>query len=377
MNALVLIVDDDDANLVVCEAALGDALDVVTAQSGARALEILTEREVAVLVTDQRMPGMTGVELCERVRDLSPDTIRILITAYSDLKAAIDAINRGQVRRYLRKPWEPEELLTEIRDAIDVYQMHHRLREAEQRLRRTEQIYAMGVAAAGLSHEIRNPLSWIANNFSFVSEAIGELKQDGAAGAIQPAQFGAKLCEIEEALADLGEGVQRLKGVVENMEPWSRRAPDPDDDVDLADVTRLSLRLMDHQLRRSASLVVSSGGTAVVRGSSAKLNQVVVNLLANAVQAFGDRPREHNRVSVAVGQDDGRAYVEVADNGPGVPAPIEGRIFEPFFTTKGEQGTGLGLAICQRIAREHGGDIRFRRREGGGACFRLTLPLKG
>ena len=93
-----MFVDDDEANLVVCEAALGDDFDVQTASSAADALKVFEERDVAVLVTDQRMPGVTGVELCEQVKERSPDTIRILITAYSDLKAAIEEFRRRRRR---------------------------------------------------------------------------------------------------------------------------------------------------------------------------------------------------------------------------------------------------------------------------------------
>ena len=123
MGAKILFVDDDEGNLVVCEAHCSPEFEVLTAQSAEDALVLLSKEEVGVVVADQRMPGVSGVELLERVRDEYPDAVRILITAYSDLSSAIGAINRGQVRRYLRKPWQPEELIAVLRDAIDVYEM--------------------------------------------------------------------------------------------------------------------------------------------------------------------------------------------------------------------------------------------------------------
>jgi response regulator RpfG family c-di-GMP phosphodiesterase len=121
MNPKVLFVDDDESNLLVCEAVCGDDFDVLTAQSGAVALELMRLHEVGVVVSDQRMPSMSGVELLERVRSEFPDTVRVLVTAYSDVHAAIDAINRGRVRRYLKKPWEAEELKAEVADALERY----------------------------------------------------------------------------------------------------------------------------------------------------------------------------------------------------------------------------------------------------------------
>ena len=108
MTAHVLFVDDEEPNLVVFEAVCGDDFPVLTASSGAAGLELMREHEIGVVLTDQRMPGMTGIELLEKVETEYPETIRLLITAYSDLQAAEDAINRGHVRRYMRKPWEPE-----------------------------------------------------------------------------------------------------------------------------------------------------------------------------------------------------------------------------------------------------------------------------
>ena len=158
MNAKVLFVDDDEANLVVCEAACGDEFDVVTATSAEAALACMQREEVGVIVADQRMPGTTGVELLERVRVEYPDTVRVLITAYSDIQAAIAAINRGRVRRYLRKPWEPGELKAELKDALDIYAMSRKLSAMEVRLRETERVDALGIVAASIAYEMKNPM---------------------------------------------------------------------------------------------------------------------------------------------------------------------------------------------------------------------------
>src|SRR5574341_1104091 len=126
MKPHVLFVDDDESNLVVWEAGCADRFAVLTAGSAARALEMLRSREVGVVLADQRMPGTTGIELLERVRDEFPDVVRMLITAYSDLNAAIDAINRGHVWRYLGKPCALSQLRSELSGALEVYELRAR-----------------------------------------------------------------------------------------------------------------------------------------------------------------------------------------------------------------------------------------------------------
>ena len=111
----ILYVDDDSENLVVFEALCAGRFDTLTAESGQEALTILGREEIGVLLADQRMPGMTGVELAERASKDYPDVVRILITAYTDLSEAVDAINRGQIRSYLRKPWDQQELLATLK----------------------------------------------------------------------------------------------------------------------------------------------------------------------------------------------------------------------------------------------------------------------
>ncbi len=372
MSRVVLFVDDDEANLVVCEATIGDEFTVVTESSPHRALEILRSSEVAVLVSDQRMPEMSGVELCRRAAVESPETIRILITAYSDLKAAIEAINDGQVRRYLKKPWEPEELATEIRGALEVYDLNSRLSYAEERLRETERVYSLGVVSAGLAHEVRNPLGWLSNNVDFLSETMAEMK------ATQPAsgeQLVSRLNELEEALEDIKLGVRRIADIVKSVEsPALQRTSAKSELVDLSEVVQFSLRLVNPEVRRRARIEVHESGPLMVVGSSTELSQIVTNLVINALQAVGSRQRSKNLVSLELTGTAEHVVLKVRDNGPGIPEGKRHRIFDPFFTTKTNGGTGLGLAISRTIAVQLGGQLEVENSPEGGACFALRLP---
>src|SRR5687768_7367869 len=116
----ILYVDDEASNLVALRYALEDQFTIITSQQPEEALRLLASEEIAVLIADQRMPGMTGAEVCARARQIRPDTVRIILTAYADMHAAVDAINRGQVTRYLTKPFRNEELIEVVRTAIDL-----------------------------------------------------------------------------------------------------------------------------------------------------------------------------------------------------------------------------------------------------------------
>jgi two-component system, NtrC family, sensor kinase len=375
MNPKILFVDDDESNLLVCEAVCGDEFDVLTAQSGAVALELMRAHDVAVVVSDQRMPQMSGVELLERIHMEFPDTVRLLVTAYADANAAIDAINRGRVRRYLKKPWEPGELKAEIADGLDRYLTGRRVRELERRLIQTERVYALGIVAAGIGHELRNPISWISTNLQHSLTELADL--DAALAARDLALAGAKLDEVRAALQDANTGAERVVEIVSAIQLSMVRSSTENERVTLEEVARLGLRLVDGDLRRAAHVDLQVQSQALVSGARTQLCQIVVNLLVNAIHAVSRVPVAQAVIHVRIVSDQRVAYLEVADCGPGVPDQDRDRIFDPFFTTKPGVGTGLGLAISRKIALELGGSLEVDRdRRLGGAVFRLSLPAQ-
>jgi C4-dicarboxylate-specific signal transduction histidine kinase len=374
--AKVLFVDDGEANLIVCEAACADSFEVITALDGEQALERMRVHEVGVVIADQRMPGMSGVELLERIRLEYPDTVRLLMTAYADMPAAIDSINRGQIRRYLKKPWKPEELKAEIQEALDWYSTNRRLHELEQRLIQTERVYALGIVAAGIGHELRNPISWISSNLQHSLSELAEVSELLAIQAGQGPELSVKVEEVRAALSDATNGVERVQEIVSGIEMSMVKPTSELDVVELAEVLRLSLRLVGGPLKRSARLDIDIDSAPRVRGSSTQLSQIVLNLLVNAFQAVAEQPPERRVVSARLHSEGGFAQLEIADAGPGVAEADSERIFDPFFTTKPGVGTGLGLAISRRIAEELGGKLLVSRDPVlGGAVFRLSLAL--
>jgi two-component system NtrC family sensor kinase len=374
MSPKVMFVDDDESNLLVCHAVCGDEFDVLTASSGIEALALMRSHEVAVVVTDQRMPFMSGVELLEHVRNEFPDVARVLVTAYTDAQGAIDAINRGRVRRYLKKPWDPGELKAELMDGLERYSTQRRIKELERRLVQTERVYALGIVAAGIGHELRNPISWIATNLSHSLTEITELQRAIELG--EGARAVAKLDEIRAALQDASIGTERVIEIVSAIQLSMVRPASESEFTDLEEVVRLALRLVEGDLRRTAHVELVVENNARVSGSRTQLSQIVVNLLVNAVHAVSKTPLDRAVISVTIGADESQTRLEIADTGPGVPEQDYERIFDPFFTTKPGVGTGLGLAISRKIALDLGGTLEVGRHPRlGGAAFRLSLPV--
>lgn len=370
MNHPILYVDDDPSNLIVLEAALEGVLPVLTAPSGPAALDIMRKTEVAVLLTDQRMPGMSGVDLAEVVRTEFPETIRMIVTAYSDLNAAIEAINRGQVHLYLRKPWDARELRLSLDMARERYLMGRRLHDMEGRLVATERIYSLGVIAAGLAHEIRNPLSALQTNLQFVSSALSSLAARLAdrGDGIQASE----VADLEEPLADCERAAANILEITRSVELTSRQSDDGL--VDLAEVVNLATRSIRSQIMRVGEVELLFEPVPAVRGSRTRLGQVVLNLVMNALESMDPARRRENRVVVRLYGNEKTQSLEVEDNGPGIQPKALVNIFDPFFTTKTNGGSGLGLAISKRIVDELGGNIEVKSEVGVGTRFTVTLP---
>ena len=373
MNDTILYIDDDESNLLVLKATCSGELNVITASSGAEGLDILADREVAVLLVDQRMPGMTGVEVFEVAQEKYPDSVRILITAYTDLTEAIAAINRGHIRRYLRKPWEPEELKAALKEAVEIFQTRKKIAELETRLLETERTYALGVVAAGVAHELRNPLAAMSMNLELARmrlDAMNRSLADG--GSVDPSH----LLSLGKALEKLEGAADNAKKIAEGLELSNRRR-DLELTADLAEILDLTLKFMRAALLKRARLQIDTDPVPVVQGSPQELGQVLINLLVNAMQAVPDRAASENLVGVRLAPASELGWVElqVYDNGEGIPEEVLGRVFDPFFTTKTQGGTGLGLAISKRIVEESGGTISADSETGTGTSFTVRLPV--
>jgi two-component system, NtrC family, sensor kinase len=375
MKCRVLYVDDEPANLVVFEAACANDFDVLTEANAERAMEVMRRAEVAVLMTDQRMPGTTGVALAAAVREEFPDTIRMLVTAYADLDSAIDAINLGQVHRYLRKPWDIRDLRAALKEACDLYRRNRELADLRRRLLETERVYAIGVVASSIGRELTRPIGHL-------NEALGTARHLVAAVTGAPDLVGKRVRSDAEAadgeLANAQVFSGRILELLRGIDLPLRQRPREDDKVALDQVIRLVLKVLRGEFRERAQIKLDVKPAELVRGSSASLSQVILNLLVNALQSFavepGRPPRAENLVTLRLFPRDASVCVEVEDNGAPIPAESLALLFEPLRNPGAQGGNRWGLAISKRIVEELGGRIEAERLAEGGTRLRLVLP---
>jgi len=374
MTAHVLFVDDERPNLAVFTAMCGEDFPVLTAPSAGAAIELMRQHEVGVVLSDQRMPDVTGVQFLEQVRAEFPDTVRMLVTAYADLSATIDAINKGHVRRYIRKPWDAEELKAHLAEAMARYQTQREMHAVERRLLETERVYGLGVIASSLAAELREPAATVAREISSARDLLRVGLDSTPPGTDTEARaLRARMAQADEALVDAVGAVDAMMGLVRGIElPTHAREENV---VDLRNLVRLTLRILRSELREVGEVKIELTSVPDVRGSSVKLGQVVVNLLVNAVRAVADKARRDRFISVRLASEGSSVQLEVEDNRDEPVSSDLAASFDPLSKRERFVGTALGLAISKRIAEELSGRIDAETRASGRTLFRLTVPV--
>jgi two-component system sensor histidine kinase/response regulator len=375
----VLLVDDEAFNLKVLRSFLDEAWHVHEATSGAQALAIGAEVPLDVIVADQRMPGMSGVDLLEEFRRRRPDVAGIVLTGYADMQALESAINRANVFRFLRKPWEPADVLQAVEQAsAQVVQRRtieklvgllarrseelrgsvDQLKTQQQLLLGLERLGTIGQLASGITHDLRN-----------VMVALRTAEWEMAQSAVSPA--------LRETMTVGLSGVDNLLSMLQTIHEYARtgsltlqvKVVDPEAVVKDA----IAISRMDLLFRMRKVVCAVAPELPRLRADRQKLTQVLVNLVRNALHATADG------AAVRVGArvvESGEVEFAVEDDGPGVSPERREKLFQPFASTKGEQGLGMGLYMAKLIVESHHGRIRLADRPRG-ARFEVVLPAMG
>ena len=249
-------------------------------------------------------------------------------------------------------------------------------KKLESQLMVSDRMASVGTLAAGVAHEINNPLAAVIANLDFVAESA-RAAVDGD-GILAPPRSAAWLREeIRGPIRDAREAAQRMRFIVRDLKVFSRASDDePPGPVDVNPLMESSLRMANNEIRHRARVVRQYGLVPAVASNEARLGQVFLNLLVNASQALPDGRVELNEILVSTRREGDRVIIEVTDTGMGIPPEVVGRVFDAFFTTKAVgAGTGLGLAISHRLVANMGGELTVESRVGQGSTFRVSLPV--
>jgi len=375
----ILVVDDEPRSAELMKRALFSLGEVEMALTGEDAWEIARRGGIDLVISDQHMPGMSGVELLERVAELDEFTGRVVLTGYADIDAAVAAINGGRVHAYLTKPCPPEQLEVIARSVMervrlarenerlvhDLSQMIRKLKktlgslaESQQRVVASERLAAIGRMSAMIVHDMRGPLSVLRSSGSEVIRAAKTAHssdlQDLGVGIIEESD---RLNRICSELLEVARASER------EIQPSEK---------DLDDVVRAALAQVVEQASLAGVRVeLDLGCGARVPIDEDHVRRALLNLAGNAIQAMPD-----GGLLRFVSRRDGQwAVVSVLDTGVGIPEEVRDDLFEPFVTAGKAGGTGLGLAVVKTVMDKHHGEVEVGKAEGGETAFHLRFPL--
>jgi signal transduction histidine kinase len=357
-----VVEDDAPIRESLTELLESEGYDVHGCDNGAVALERLHAAAAPdVIILDLRMPVMDGWQFRAKQRaEASLASIPVVAISADDSPQA----RAVHADAYLHKPFQTKQLLATVAGIIGESQR----RQLEARLEQAERLAAVGQLAAGVGHEINNPLTYVTLNVRHLVERMEAADPGQWPGALgQP--------DLLVVMRETVDGLERIRKIVEGLQSLARK----DDGLAPVDVQHLldsALVMADHQVRPRARVIKAYGGVPAVTGHAGRLTQLFLNLIVNAAQAMDQGKSQANRLTVTTVTEGAWVRIEIADTGTGVPPELLPRIFDPFFTTKPVgAGTGLGLAISRQIVVDHGGDIEVRGGVGGGTTMRIRLPL--
>jgi len=369
----VLYVDDEPLALETFRLQFKEDFAIHTAQNGEEAMRILRENEIAVVLTDQRMPRLSGVELLKRVKEEHPDTVRMLMTAYSDMDVVIEAINQGNVYRYLTKPYNEDDLRNAIRQGIETFyliQERERLEaekvETAKRMARANRLSAVGTLAAGMAHEINNPLTAVSAFLQMLPQKYKEGSQDKEYWE----QFYRRVCEE----------LDRIHHLITRMLRYSRFTGQDEYHFQETHVNELledMIALLTPEAKKKMNAFKKDFDSELPTGwmDQERMKQVFMNLLLNAIQATEDGTITVRSRRLTHGNNGVALEVSVIDTGSGIAEEHLPKLFDPFFTTKHHEGSGLGLLTCHQIIEGHRGYIDVQSQPGKGAAFTVVIPV--
>jgi two-component system probable response regulator PhcQ len=378
----ILYVDDEEKSLTSFTRAYSDDFSLFTATNAQDGLKLLEQHadEIGLLMTDQRMPAEKGVWLLERARQFRPRILRMLVTAYADMDAAIAAVNSGAIYKYITKPWDPAQLELTLRHGLEFFMVQTErdqlLREKMSVLRNmmiADRIVSLGLLAAGLSHHIRNSLVAVKTFLDLAPGKMVEEKKDVA--SLRNPDF------WKEYHQNVQSQVEKINGLLQDL--WA--VSDNNASTEFADEVRLhqavgaALELFKDQLtaRRIEIDNRIPDSLPALRVDKPKFCRLFELLLKEEVATLPAGSRITLAAELSPGGAKPEIVVHINDNGPGLPQEALSVIFDPFVVSDSVPSEyGIHLMACFFIVHHHGGKIEAHSQPGQGNTFTLRLPLK-
>jgi len=377
----ILYVDDEEKSLKYFSKAFEDQFRILTAANAQEGLKLLEQHkdEIGLLMTDQRMPGEKGVWLLEKARQLRPHIIRILATAFSDMDAAIAAVNTGAIYKYITKPWDPPQLENTLKRGLEFFLVQRErdtlLREKMSVLHNmmiADRIVSLGLLAAGLSHHIRNALVAVKTFLDLAPAKMAEENVD--MNGLRNPDF------WKEYYQNVQGQISKINNMLKDLWTASERpAFEFGDQVYLHQVVADTIQQHKESLSAKKLQVDNQIPDSLPRLNVDKLKfyRLFDLLLKDEIASLPDGSRITLRASLLNGAPDGQEIqVQVTDNGPGLPKEALRLVFDPFVVrSDSPMEYGIHLMACYFIVHHHGGRIDARSEGGVGTTFTLRLPL--
>jgi signal transduction histidine kinase len=350
----VLFIDDESNNLLSFQATFRRKYKVFLANSPAEGMGILNKEQIQVIIADQRMPQSTGVEFFQIVRKAHPHPIRILLTGYTDAEAIIDAINKGEIYRYIKKPWDEFELQNAIQNAYEIYITREKLNRKISELEKTNDELNRFVYST--SHDLRSPLASVMGILNLAKMENSVQDPNGYLGMIETC--------VNKMDTFIQKIIEYYKSIRVEQE-YTR--------IDFNVLLEESIQLFKMQ-RPDISYSIHVDQPGDFMNDAFRMSVIIDNLISNAVKY--QKPSEPNpKVEVTVKADERKATIKIEDNGVGILDNHLNNIFKMFFRSNNTvNGLGIGLYIVKEALTRIGGEISVHSTHGEGTAFYLEIP---
>ncbi|MFA6277153.1 MAG: hybrid sensor histidine kinase/response regulator [Pedobacter sp.] len=349
----VLYIDDEENNLQAFKASFRRQYEIYTAISAAEGLKILQNVNLQVIIADQKMPNTTGVEFFKSITETFPDPMRILLTGYTDIEALADAINHGDIYRYITKPWNDLELHNSIKNAYDAYKAKIDLRNKIAELEKTND--ELNRFIYSISHELRAPLVSVIG-------IVGLVKMEGLYNS-----SGEYWSLIETCSNKLDYYIQKTLQYYKNNKTVADKSP--------VDFNKLISELIDvySYTDKDTRFTVNIDQQVEFKGDLFRIEVILGNLISNAIK-YQKVTELNKKVNIDVEVSKEFAQISISDNGMGILNEHLEKIFTQFFKSKVHHGSGLGLFIVKEALNKIEGRISVSSDVDHGTTFKITIP---